>query len=137
MKLTRTKQIAFGIIALGILSACQLQVDAENRASSFDRAALITGYSKAQLISCAGRPASRSRTDAGEVWQYVHEAYKDPELNPRGDFDSDYIGLTYVYFENGTVSNVRFGQTPERSPLGFRFTERMAASLSTPVLSRC
>lgn len=123
--------------AVASLSACQMQIDAEQSSSSLDMGSVINGFSKQQILSCAGSPAKRSKTADGEVWQYIYEAYKDPQQNPRNDWDANYVGLTYVTFVENNVSDVRYAASPSRSSFGFKVTEKMAASLSTPVLRNC
>lgn len=130
------KKIIVSVLGLSVLSACALQVENAQIDSALDSAAVVQGFSKSQILKCAGKPSKRSKTNTGEVWKYVYEAYKDPELNPNNSWDANYIGVANVMFVRGVVSNIVFATTP-RNPLGFKYSHRYSAHLSGPVFRKC
>lgn len=121
-----------------MFSACTaIEVENARGDAALDNAAIVQGFSKNDILTCAGEPSKRFKTNVGEVWQYTYDAYKDPELNPEGDWDANYIGVTNITFLGQTVSSVTYAQIPETNSIGMGFSDRSAASLSLPVLRRC
>ncbi len=131
------KKLIVSVLGFSVLSACAFEVENAQGDSALDSGAVVQGFSKSQILKCAGKPSKRSKTNTGEVWKYVHEAYKDPELNPNNDWDANYIGVANVMFVGGVVSNIVYASIPERNALGFKFSERIAAQHSLPVFRKC
>lgn len=123
---------------LTLCSGCALDVYNEQSNAALDFGAVVNGYSKKELLACAGTPSNRQVSSNGEIWTYIHEAYKDPTIYPPGSEPSiNYRGLAYVAFDKNMVSDVRFSASPDTTVTGFKMSEKFMAGLSLPVFSKC
>lgn len=124
------------ICALLVMTGC-VTLEQENALgdAALDQKSLVSGLSKSEVLSCAGRPTSKKTVNGNEEWTYVYEAYKDPSLN-RG-WDANYIGISTVKFSGNTATGVTYGTNITRNSFGIPFPAKIIAGLSAPVYRNC
>lgn len=113
MKYAHARSLAAALAALGLLSACIVNVDSHSeRSGRYVSSATLQqvepGRTQSYVLALLGEPSTRTKVEGGtEIWKWTYSETKRREGQLifvfSGDETERIEGATYVEFQDGLV----------------------------------